>query len=135
MSLAVDILVFILLALLGLEFFRRLVRRFVRRAKEIHLDVAYLIFVAIGAFLYFPKATDEEALRRSLTTTERNLSTTKKELDATRKESLQTKQLLDGTREDLKTEKENQTKQQTYRGVLYETVSSHFGMASNARLR
>lgn len=54
-------------------------------------------------FLYFPKATDEERLRRSLEETQQELATTKKELNTTR-------QGLDGTRDDLKAEKDKREK-------------------------
>lgn len=80
-SLLIEILVFIGLALLGLEFLRRLIRRLMPRAKEIHLDVAYLVLVTIGVYLYFPKAADEEALHRSLKKTEQELTTTREELN------------------------------------------------------
>jgi hypothetical protein len=110
MWLTIEIVVFVLLALLGLDLFRYSVRKMFPGVKEIYLDGTYLLLVAIGAYLLFPKAMQEETLRRSLKQTEEALETTKKELDNTKKESLETKLLLDGTRNDLKAEKEKREK-------------------------
>ena len=99
-----DILVFVILALLGLEACRSLLRRFVPGVKVGHLDIAYITFVVIGAVLYFPKATSDEALRESLSTTKRQLKQTETELRTAEKKVSDINQALDKTRQELATE-------------------------------
>jgi hypothetical protein len=67
-ALAIDIIIFLFLGLLGLESVRRLLHRFAPAIKPIYLDLIYLLILLAGAYLFFPKAVTERELREELKT-------------------------------------------------------------------
>jgi isoleucyl-tRNA synthetase len=121
-SLAIDIIVFLLLGLLGLEAVRRLVHRFAPAVKPIYFDLIYFLVLLVGAYLFFPKAIAEKELRETQNKTEKALRNNQDELTNTRQELTKTQEELTKAQKALNAEQ--QARLEIQRGLAKRSLSS-----------
>jgi hypothetical protein len=122
MSLAIDIFVFLLLGLLGLEVIRRLVHRFAPAVKPIYFDLIYFLVLLLGAYLFFPKAIAEKELREAQNRTEKALRNNQDELKNTKDELTKTQEEL--AKAQKKLNEEQQARLEIQRGLAKRLLSS-----------